>query len=180
MDALPESARRIAQMAAVIGRRFDVLVLEHVAGIERTSPDLLALIRAEIVREVRRYPDLECEFRHGLLHEAALSTLTPTRHRELAGREAAAFEELLGTRATDDAERLAQYYVRSDRLDKAVVYLELAAFSALAAERPAHAAALLETAGRAATRLGDDQSVRRLEQARAALELQGLPAPSSA
>jgi class 3 adenylate cyclase len=180
MDALPESARRIAQMAAVIGRRFDVLVLEHVAGIERTSPDLLALIRAEIVREVRRYPDLECEFRHGLLHEAALSTLTPTRHRELAGRVAAAFEELLGTRATDDAERLAQYYVRSDRLDKAVVYLELAAFSALAAERPAHAAALLETAGRAATRLGDDQSVRRLEQARAALELQGLPAPSSA
>ena len=47
---------------------------------------LTALFRAEIVREVRRYPELECTFTHGLLREAALSTLTSTRKRALYAR----------------------------------------------------------------------------------------------
>ena len=45
-----------------------------------TSPTLL---RAEIVRELRRFPELECTFRHGLLQDAALSTLTSASLREL-------------------------------------------------------------------------------------------------
>src|SRR6185295_10032255 len=69
-------------------------------------------------------PDLVCEFRHGLLHEAALSTLTPARHRELAGRVGAALEQQVAAGAADVSERIAQYYVRSDRLDKAVEYRE--------------------------------------------------------
>ena len=160
IDALPEGARRLAQVAAVIGRTFEVPLLERVADADDVAEELLALVRAEIVHELRRYPDLVCEFRHGLLHEAALSTLTPGRHRELAGQVGAALEELLGPRAADEAELIAQYYVRSDRLDKAVTYLERAAEAA--SNDPAHGAELLEAARRAAARQGDVEAERRV------------------
>jgi class 3 adenylate cyclase len=166
VDALPPDARRLAQIAAVIGRTFEEPLLERVAGAESTG-DLLELVRAEVVREVRRYPELVCEFRHGLLHEAALSTLTQARHRELAGLVGAALEEQLGDRADDDAERIAQYYVRSTRLDKAVSYLELAADAWLPEDE--HAAELLEAARRAAVRAGDTDA-----EARIATRLAGL------
>ena len=92
IDALPPDARSLAQIAAVIGRTFEEPLLERVADGD-IGADLLELVRADIVREMRRYPDLVCEFRHGLLHEAALSTLTQTRHRELAGRVGSALED---------------------------------------------------------------------------------------
>lgn len=159
VDALPPDARRLAQIAAVIGRTFEEPLLERVAGPEITD-DLLELVRAEIVREVRRYPELVCEFRHGLLHEAALSTLTQARHRELASLVGAALEEQLGDRAADDAERIAQYYVRSTRLDKAVSYLEQAADAWGPGDD--HAAELLDAARRAAARAGDAEAETRI------------------
>jgi class 3 adenylate cyclase len=160
IDALPASARQLAQVAAVIGRTFEEPLLEHVAEGE-VAGDLLELVRAEIVREVRRYPDLVCEFRHGLLHEAALSTLTPTRHRELAGRVGAALEQQLGGGAAAASERIAQYYVRSDRLDKAVVFLEQAA-DVWGVDHE-HGVELLEAARRAAARQGDVEAETRID-----------------
>ena len=55
IDRLPENARRLAQTAAAVGRTFPVAVLEAVVG-DGVSEDLTTLLRAEIVREVRRYP----------------------------------------------------------------------------------------------------------------------------
>ena len=113
------------------------------------------------MQELRRYPELVCGFAHGLLHEAALSTLTIARHRELTTRVADMLEELLGERAPQEAERLAQYYIRSNRLDRAVAYLERAA--AASPGDPRHAVELLEAAARAAAREGDLEAERRLE-----------------
>jgi predicted ATPase len=174
IDALPGSARQLAQVAAVIGRTFEEPLLEQVAEGE-IAGDLLELVRAEIVREVRRYPDLVCEFRHGLLHEAALSTLTPARHRELAGRVGAALEQQLGEGAAAASERIAQYYVRSDRLDKAVVFLEQAA-DAWGADHE-HGVELLEAARRAAARRGDAEAEARIEARLAGRPV--APAPGS-
>jgi predicted ATPase len=176
IDALPTDARRLAQVAAVIGRTFEVPLLERVAGGE-VGDDLLELVRADVVREVRRYPDLVCEFRHGLLHEAALSTLTQARHRELAAGVGAALEEQLGARAADDAERIAQYYVRSTRLDRAVTFLELAA-DAWGVEQ-AHRLELLEAARRAAERAGDAEAERRIEAKLAAPPVAQAGGPGS-
>jgi len=162
VDALPESARRLAQVAAVIGRTFEVTLLERVADTGDVAGDLLALVRAGIVQELRRYPELVCGFAHGLLHEAALSTLTIARHRELTTRVADVLEELLGERAPHEAERLAQYYIRSDRLDRAVAYLEQAATTASPTDAP-HAVELLEAAARAAAKDGDAEAGRRIE-----------------
>ena len=91
------STRRRAAPAGADRRgarsEFPARVLEHVAG-EGSGDDLGRPPRAEIVRELRRYPELVCEFRHGLLQEATLSTLTPGRRRELYGAVATAFEEV--------------------------------------------------------------------------------------
>jgi predicted ATPase len=126
IDRLPERPRRLAQVAAVVGREFPIVALEHVAG-ESVRDDLAVLLRAEIVREVRRYPELTCAFRHGLLQEATLSTLTPASRRELYGRVASAFEELYAGSLEHHLERLAHYHAQSENAAAAAEYSRRAA-----------------------------------------------------
>jgi class 3 adenylate cyclase len=114
IDRLPEGPRRLAQLAAVVGREFPVAALERLAGASARD-DLTGLLRAEIVRELRRYPELVCAFRHGLLQEAALATLTPARRRDLYAEVAAAVEELY----PDEHERLAHYHAQAGRAERA-------------------------------------------------------------
>jgi class 3 adenylate cyclase len=141
IDRLPDGPRRLAQLAAVIGREFPVPALERVAG-GGVSEDLAGLLRAEIVRELRRYPELVCAFRHGLLQEATLSTLTPARRRELYGRVAAAFEELYADSLDDHLERLAHYHAQAGDIRAAVEYLERAAAGASELDASSRAADL--------------------------------------
>jgi class 3 adenylate cyclase len=148
IDRLPDTARRLAQVAAVIGRSFPVRVLGQVAGAD-VQEDLTALLRADVVREQRRYPELECAFRHGLLRDAALSTLTPARRKELYSLIAAAYEEVYAGGLDDHLERLAHYYAQSDDRERASSYLERAA--------------------RRAAERGDEDRARRLEERLATL-----------
>jgi hypothetical protein len=103
------------------------------------------------VREVRRYPEPECGFRHALLQEAALATLTTARRRELYGRVAAAFESAYASSLDEHLERLAHYYAQSDDRAKAGEYLERAAARADSLGASGHAALLRERAERLAT-----------------------------
>jgi DNA-binding SARP family transcriptional activator len=119
LDLLPPEPRQLAQLAAVIGRTFPVGLLERVRGAD-VGPDLAVLLRSELVRETRRYPELECTFRHGLLQEAALSMLTGARRGELSLQVAQAYEETLGAGRDDALERLAHYYAQGGDLDKAL------------------------------------------------------------
>jgi predicted ATPase len=164
VDRLTPEARRLAHVAAVIGRTFPVRVLERVAGVETVRENLPVLLRAEIVREVRRYPELECSFAHGLLQEAALSTLTPTRGRELYGQVGAAYEALFADSLEERAEQLAFLFYRSDDQAKALHYLERAAENAELLEGHEHAAELLRRAKKAAERAGDQEAERRVDQ----------------
>jgi DNA-binding SARP family transcriptional activator len=125
VDRLAAGPRRLAQTAAAIGRTYPVDVLERVSG-EPVSEDLAALFRTEIAREVRRYPEFECEFTHGLLQEVALGTLTAPARRELYGRIAAAYEEVYAGSLDEHAERLAHYHAQAGNLPKALEYAERA------------------------------------------------------
>ena len=88
-------------------------MLERVSG-ESIHEALTALLRAEIVREVSRYPEFECSFTHGLLREAALSTLTSARKRTLYASIAAAFEDIYAGESLDEhLERLAHYHAQA-------------------------------------------------------------------
>jgi DNA-binding SARP family transcriptional activator len=121
MDRQPDGPRRLAQIAAAIGRRFPVSVLESVSG-ESIDEPLTALLRAEVVREVSRYPEFECAFTHGLLRDAVLSTLTSARKRQLYARIAAAFEALYADGLDEHLERLAHYHAQAGDLPKALEY----------------------------------------------------------
>jgi DNA-binding SARP family transcriptional activator len=123
IDRLPDGARRLSRMAAAIGRTFPVRVLEALAGGD-VRDDLATLLRHEIVREARRYPDFECEFAHGLLQDAALSALTPAAKRTLYTEVAAAYESLYSDALDEHAERLAHYHAQAGNLPRALEYAE--------------------------------------------------------
>jgi DNA-binding SARP family transcriptional activator/class 3 adenylate cyclase len=125
VDRQPDGARRLAQIAAAIGRTFPAGVLEDVAG-ETVDEALTALLRAEIVREVSRYPELQCSFTHRLLREAVLSTLTAARRRALYARIAASFETRYADSLEEHLERLAHYHAQAGNLPKALGYAERA------------------------------------------------------
>lgn len=173
IDRLPEEARRLAQVAAVIGRTFPVRVLERVADSDDVEADLAVLFRAEVVRELRRYPELECSFRHGLIQEAALSTMTAARLQELHGRVAAAIEELLAASLDDYLELIAHHYARSQNFPKALDYLERAGEKAAALDAGAQAAELWKRALKVAVRMGDQAAERRVLDRLAVLDAAG-------
>ncbi|MGZ8629017.1 MAG: ATP-binding protein [Actinomycetota bacterium] len=163
IDRLEPGARRLAQVAAVVGREFPVSVAAVVAESPDPDGDVAALLRAEIVRELRRFPELECTFRHGLLQEAALSTLTPTSMRELYGRVGHAMEERYGDQLKESLERLAFYFYRSAEPEIALGYLERAAERAVGLEAFERAQSLWTRARRLAERVGDEEAIARID-----------------
>ena len=150
IDRMPPDARKALAVAAVVGRTFPVSVVERAADVD-VAAALPALLRSEIVREARRYPEPECAFRHVLLQEAALSTLTTARRRELYGRVAAAYESVYASSLDEHLERLAHYYAQSDDAQKARAYLDRAAARAESLGASGQAALLRERAERLAT-----------------------------
>jgi class 3 adenylate cyclase len=169
IDRLPQPARRLAQAAAVAGRTFPVRVAAAASDREDVSEELAVLLRAEIVREIRRYPELECSFQHGLLQQAALSTLTPTRRRMLYGRVAHAYEEMYENSLEDRLEVLALYYYRSDEPGRALDYLERSAERAVLFDARVQAVQLWRRALKVASRIPDPEAERRI-----AARLEGL------
>jgi class 3 adenylate cyclase len=172
IDRLPGGARRLAQVAAVVGRSFPLRALQHVAGSEDLEGDLAALLRADIIRELRRYPEPEYIFRHGLVREASLSTMPPQRQRELYGAVGAAFESLYASTLDDHLEVLAHYFSRSPDLGKGLVYLERAAERALALDAVARADELYMRAQKVAQKLGDPAALSRVSDRLGALRIE--------
>jgi predicted ATPase len=162
IDRLPRGARRLAQVAAVIGRNFPLRALEHVAETEDLEGEMAELLRADVIREFRRHPELEYQFRHGLLREASLSTLPPSRRRELYSAVGAAFERLFADSLDDHLEVLAHYFARSQDLQKALDYLERAGGRAESLDAVATAADLWDRALQVAEKLGDSDAEQRL------------------
>ena len=162
IDRLEPSARRLAQVAAVVGREFPMSIATAVAGSEDADADLAALLRADIVRETRRFPELLLSFRHGLLQESALSTLTSTALRDLYGRVAHAMEERFAESIDEHLEQVAFYFYRSQDQAKALEYLDRAAERADELEAPERARDLWSRAQRLAERLGDADAGERI------------------
>jgi class 3 adenylate cyclase/tetratricopeptide (TPR) repeat protein len=162
--ALPRDARGIAQAAAVLGRSFAPTVLTRVSGVKDVEQNLTRLLRANIIRELRALPKREYTFTHGLLQEAALSTLTRARRRELYRLVAAAHEQAFSDSLDDHLELLAFYYARGGDLEHALEYLEQAARRATSLRAHTHAADLWTRAASVADKVNDPQARERIEQ----------------
>jgi class 3 adenylate cyclase len=164
IDRLDPGPRRLAQVAAVVGREFPVSVATAVAESNDPVGDVAALLRAEVVRELRRFPELECTFRHGLVQEAALSTLTPTALREMYGRVGHAMEDRFADQIDERLEQLAFYFYRSEEPEIALGYLERAAARAAGLEAFDRATSLWTRARRLAGRLEDQDAAARADE----------------
>ncbi len=160
--ALPRDARRVAQVAAVFGRTFSANVLARASRIDDFEANLARLVRADIVRETHPAPDRELAFTHGLLQEAALSTLTRARRRELYRAVATATEQVFADSLDDELERLAFYHARAGDLSQALAYLERAAERASSLGACTQSVDLLKRAANVAEKLDNVEAQERI------------------
>jgi len=127
IDRLQADARRLLQMAAVIGQTFLYRVLAAIASEERAlDQDLLILQREEMIRERARIPELEYNFKHELTREAAYHGLLKKERRDFHRQVAQVLEELFPERVEEQLGLLAHHWERAEQVGKATEYLRRA------------------------------------------------------
>ena len=75
IDRLPPASYEAVVSASVIGRSFSLPLLQAVATGDDVRAALGELMRVDLVREGRRWPDPEYRFTHALIQETAYRTL---------------------------------------------------------------------------------------------------------
>jgi tetratricopeptide (TPR) repeat protein len=137
IDRLPETTKRVAQTASVIGRAFMHRVLESVCHsappqerIDHVEPHLAALSYEQLVRERTRDPEREYVFKHALTCEAAYSLLLKSRRRELHARTGQTLENLFADRRDELAPILAHHFTEAEDHRRAFEYSMRAAENA--------------------------------------------------
>ncbi len=135
LDRLDPAGRETVAVAAVIGRRFGMPLLERVLHPDTLPTALLELQRLDLIVEERRRPYPEYRFRHGLVQEAAYASLTESDRQALHRRVGVGLEDLAGDEknggtlallarhfsAADDPARAAEYLIQAGD-DARVIY----------------------------------------------------------
>jgi tetratricopeptide (TPR) repeat protein len=140
----------------VAGPAFFYRVLAGIVG-ERVGLDrqIATLVRADMIREASREPELQYTFRSLLTHEAAYNTILLRHRREFHRRVGEALESLFPERREELAPVLAHHFSEARDDARAQHYLTVAGDAAyrLSAyvEAAAHYSAALERAGRVGT-----------------------------
>jgi class 3 adenylate cyclase/tetratricopeptide (TPR) repeat protein len=127
VDRLPEGARTVLQLAAVIGRRFAPELVRLLAGHEVHRQ--LDILEAQelITRREGEASVTEYAFRHVLIQDSVYASLLSSRRRSLHQQVAEAIEgDRQPERLGEWAEILAHHWSQTARADKAVRYLALA------------------------------------------------------
>ncbi|HEY9011146.1 MAG TPA: hypothetical protein VIN06_09015, partial [Devosia sp.] len=137
IDRLPETTKKVAQTAAVIGRVFQHRVLETVCRdappperVEHIEPHLATLSYEQLVREKARDPEREYAFKHALTCEAAYDLLLKSRRKQLHARTGRALELLFADREDEFAAMLAHHFAAAEDLPRALAYSRAAAANA--------------------------------------------------
>jgi predicted ATPase/DNA-binding CsgD family transcriptional regulator len=154
MDRLSGLANQLLVAASVIGREFELEVLERTLGSSDRGKVLRAVeeaLRALIIEPAplggERY-----QFRHALIRDALYEDLSPSRSARWHARVVTAFEEMPGGRATHRAPELAHHAARAGRLigaERRVKYATIAGQHMLAAYAPEEALPHFERAWQA-------------------------------
>jgi class 3 adenylate cyclase/tetratricopeptide (TPR) repeat protein len=111
IDRLEEDAKRVLEVASVIGREISISVLEQVCGLEpaELSQAVQQLRRSELLYDVPPFEQRLLAFRHPLLQEVAYRSLLHDRRREFHSKVAQAIEALFKDRAEERASLLAYH-----------------------------------------------------------------------
>ena len=147
IDRLPAEDKQLLEMAAVIGKRFSLRLLQAISdqepeALRRGSPPC----RPPSSSTRRRCSGRRFTFKHALTHEVAYEGMLDARRRALHAAVMDAMKRLYGERLDDHVERLAHHAVRGEQWEQAVAWCRRAA--ARAASRSAYvpAASHLEQA----------------------------------
>jgi len=148
VNRLTPEAKRLLQAAAVVGKDVSMPLLMAIAAVpeEEVHAGLARLQAAELLYEIRLFPDVEYTFKHALTHEVTYQGLLSEQRRSLHARTAEAIERLSSERISEHAERLAYHALRGELWEKAVVYLRQAGLRAMARTAYREAIAHLEQA----------------------------------
>lgn len=112
IDALPESAKRVLEMAAVVGERFDAeLVRDVVSGLNEEPADLLAQL---VARGLLRPTEAgEYDFCHGVVRAGAEAQLVRERLTSLHRRIGDALAKRPVAETAEGASRIGSHYDRA-------------------------------------------------------------------
>jgi transcriptional regulator with AAA-type ATPase domain/tetratricopeptide (TPR) repeat protein len=148
IDRLSPEAKRLLQMASVVGRDVPFALLRTIAEQpdEALRRELDVLKSAEFLYVNRLEPDLEYAFKHALTHEVTYGGLPHARRCELHARIVGAIETLYRDRLGEHTERLAHHAFRGEMWEKAFDYLRRAGNRAAARSAYNEAIVLLEQA----------------------------------
>ncbi|MEO8576345.1 MAG: AAA family ATPase [Gemmatimonadales bacterium] len=174
MTRLTPAARDLANLAAVVGAR---ITFDQLAALSSLTGENLAnafdeLSSNRILEEVHGLEGAAYDFAHPVLQQVTYGALGAARARLLHASVAESLESFYGKHATEHAGELAFHFTRSGALaPKAVLYLNEAGRSALAAYANREAAAFLTAALHQLDNLDEtsadrDEIVRGLARAR--------------
>lgn len=123
IDSLQASARRVLQVAAVIGRDFSARVLAAILVDEPAlDAHIYTLLDQEFIAEVSSAAGPEYRFTHALVRDVAYKSLLRTERRRYHRRVAETLEALTQP-AADDLETLALHWQWGGDLVRATGYL---------------------------------------------------------
>jgi ABC-type oligopeptide transport system substrate-binding subunit len=126
IDRLPPASYEAVVSASVIGRSFSLPLLQAVAAGDDVRAALGDLMRVDLVREGRRWPDPEYRFTHALIQETAYRTLVADDRSRLHRRAATWLEQHHAGREAEVAGLLAHHWLGARDEDKAIRYLTVA------------------------------------------------------
>jgi predicted ATPase/class 3 adenylate cyclase len=120
IDALGETVKQSVQIAAVIGREFDLPLLMTASDTSAEVPSHLEILKhVELIHQTRLRPNLEYRFKHAVIQGVAYRSLLGPRRQALHGAIARCLEEL---GREHQAAVLAHHYAESEHREKAVAY----------------------------------------------------------
>ena len=136
------TAKVIAQLGAVIGRRFSYELLQAVSQLDEATlqRELSRLVEAELLYQRGLPPQATYTFKHALVVDSAYQSLLKSTRQQYHRRIAQVLEEQFPETAEMQPELLAHHYRETGLSEKAVHYWQHAGQRAI--QRSAHAEAI--------------------------------------
>jgi class 3 adenylate cyclase/tetratricopeptide (TPR) repeat protein len=123
VDRLDEPVKQTIQIAAVIGREFDLPLLARlVPSPTEVAAHLESLKRLDLVHEARLFPKLEYRFKHAVIQDVVYRSLLGSRRQLLHGAIARSIEKLHGELREEQPAVLAHHYSLSEDQQRAIPF----------------------------------------------------------
>jgi class 3 adenylate cyclase/tetratricopeptide (TPR) repeat protein len=134
IDRLPPAAKRLLQLAAVIGREVGLPLLQAAAALpaEALHLHLGQLQNAEFLYETQLVPEVAYTFQHALTQEVAYASLGQRTRQQMHGHLAQVLEAQFPAVVQVQPALLAYHTLRAEMWDKALIYGRQAGEQALA------------------------------------------------